>query len=74
MFMTNGVGAMFGGYGAGLVVDYFTKVDPVTKDIISRDWQNIWFTFAGYALVLAIIFPFVFKYKHDPKAMKNVAH
>ncbi len=62
MFMTNGLGAMIGGYSAGLVVDYFTKNEI-------RDWQSIWFTFAGYALVLAIIFPFVFNYKHDPKAI-----
>ncbi len=66
MFMTNGIGAMCGGYGAGLVVDYFTKTDPVTHNILSRDWQSIWFAFAGYALVLAIIFPLVFKYKHVP--------
>jgi NHS family xanthosine MFS transporter len=67
MFMTNGIGAMCGGYGAGLVVDYFTK-DGVTN------WQSTWFAFAGYALVLAVIFPFVFKYKHDPNAVKNVHH
>lgn len=67
MFMTNGVGAMCGGYGAGLVVDYFTK-DGVTN------WQSTWFAFAGYALVLAIIFPFIFKYKHDPQKIKKVMH
>lgn len=66
MFMTNGIGAMCGGYGAGLVVDHFTKVDAVTHNILSRDWHSIWFAFAGYALVLAIIFPIVFKYKHIP--------
>lgn len=66
MFMTNGIGAMCGGYGAGLVVDHFTKVDAVTHNILSRDWHSIWFAFAGYALVLAIIFPFVFRYKHVP--------
>jgi MFS transporter, NHS family, xanthosine permease len=71
MFMTNGIGAMIGGYGSGLVVDYYTKVNPVTLEIISRDWQSIWFTFAGYALLLAIIFPIVFKYKHDANAMQN---
>lgn len=71
MFMTNGIGAMIGGYGSGLVVDYFTKINPDTHEIISRDWQNIWFSFAGYALVLAIIFPVVFKYKHDSNALKN---
>jgi len=72
MFMTNGIGAMIGGYGSGLIVDYFTRINPVTKEIISRDWQSIWFTFAGYALALAVIFPLVFKYKHDSNAMKNV--
>ncbi|MEP7144801.1 MAG: nucleoside permease [Ferruginibacter sp.] len=66
MFMTNGVGAMVGGYCSGLVVDHFTNFDVVTHNIISRDWHSIWFTFAGYALVLAIVFPFVFKYKHEP--------
>jgi NHS family xanthosine MFS transporter len=59
MFMTNGLGAMIGGYCSGLVVDYFTS-DGI------RNWQNIWFTFAGYALVLGLIFPFVFKYNHKP--------
>jgi len=67
MFMTNGLGAMIGGYSAGLVVDYFTK-DGIT------DWHSAWFAFAGYALVLALIFPFVFKYKHDPKALESVQH
>lgn len=68
MFMTNGIGAMCGGYGAGLVVDYFTK-NGVT------DWQSTWFTFAGYALILAIIFPLVFKYKHVPELkVKDVGH
>ena len=66
MFMTNGIGAMCGGYGAGLVVDHFTKVDAVTHNILFRDWHSIWFAFAGYALVLAIVFPFVFRYKHVP--------
>ena len=60
MFMTNGIGAMCGGYGAGLVVDYFT-----TNGI--TDWQSTWFAFAGYALVLAIIFPIAFRYRHNPE-------
>lgn len=65
MFMTNGLGAMFGGYGAGLVVDHFTR-NGIT------DWQSTWFAFAGYALVLAVLFPLVFKYKHDATAIKTV--
>jgi MFS transporter, NHS family, xanthosine permease len=74
MLMTNGIGAYLGGFFSGKVVDFFTKTDALTNEVISRNWQNIWFTFAGYALVLAIIFPFVFKYKHDPAAMENVHH
>lgn len=66
MFMTNGLGAMIGGYCSGLVVDYFT-VDNV------RNWQNIWFTFTVYALILGLIFPFVFKYKYTPEK-KVVVH
>lgn len=61
MIMTNGLGAFFGGMVSGWVVDLFTENGV-------RDWQSIWFAFAGYALVLAVIFPFVFKYKH-PKAI-----
>ncbi|MFH1120996.1 MAG: nucleoside permease [Bacteroidota bacterium] len=74
MFMTNGIGAMFGGYGAGLVVDYFTKTNALTNEILSRDWQSIWFAFAGYALVLGLIFPIVFKYKHDPRVQESFRH
>ncbi len=59
MIMTNGFGAFFGGIMSGWVVDHFT-VNGI------EDWQSIWFTFAGYALVLALIFPFVFRYKHRP--------
>lgn len=58
MIMTNGFGAIIGGIGSGWVVDYFTNADGI------KDWQSIWFTFAGYSLILALIFPFVFKYKH----------
>ena len=58
MFMTNGLGAMIGGYCSGLVVDYFT-INGVSN------WHHIWLTFAAYALLLGILFPMVFKYKHE---------
>jgi NHS family xanthosine MFS transporter len=67
MIVTNGLGAYIGGRGSGMVVDYFT-----TNGI--RDWQSIWFSFAGYALVLGIIFPLVFKYKHDPTRIEAAHH
>ena len=68
MFMTNGVGAFLGGVISGWVVDYFTNTDGI------RNWQNIWFTFAGYALVLGIVFPLVFRYKHRPQAIQLKPH
>jgi NHS family xanthosine MFS transporter len=74
MFMTNGLGAFIGGTCSGWVVDYFTKTNELTKEIISRDWQSIWFVFAAYALVLGIIFPFVFKYKHNPVDLAQLKH
>ncbi len=55
MIMTNGFGAIIGGYGSGWVVDHFTDADGI------RDWPNIWFTFAGYALVLAVLFLLIFR-------------
>jgi NHS family xanthosine MFS transporter len=63
MIMTNGFGAFFGGIASGYVVDLFTIND-------TRDWHSIWFVFAGYALVLGIIFPIVFRYKHERKVIK----
>ncbi len=67
MLMTNGLGAYLGGLLSGRVVDHFT-VDGV------RNWQSIWFTFSAYALLLGIVFPLVFRYKHDQKAMENIHH
>ncbi|MEX0734822.1 MAG: nucleoside permease [Steroidobacteraceae bacterium] len=67
MIMTNGLGAFFGSMAAGLVVDHFT-VDGL------KDWHSIWLTFAGYALVLGLVFPFLFRYRHDPAAQAAAHH
>ncbi len=67
MLMTNGLGAFIGGTASGIVVDYFTN-DGV------KDWTNIWFTFAGYAMIIGIIFIFVFKYKHQPEKLQKIQH
>jgi NHS family xanthosine MFS transporter len=68
MLMTNGIGALLGTILSGMVVDHFTS------DAGVKDWRSIWFTFAAYALVLGIVFPLVFRYKHDPAAMADVRH
>jgi MFS transporter, NHS family, xanthosine permease len=32
-----------------------------------KDWHSIWFTFAAYALVLGLVFPLAFNYRHHPE-------
>ncbi|HEU4516584.1 MAG TPA: nucleoside permease [Steroidobacteraceae bacterium] len=66
MVMTNGLGAFLGTMVAGAIVDLYT-VDGV------RDWHSIWLAFASYALVLGLVFPFVFRYRHDPARMAAAA-
>lgn len=72
MMMVNGFGALFGSFASGVIIDkYFTFADQ------SKDWPNIWITFAAYTLVLAIIFPFIFKYKHnkaEERAIEAMSH
>ena len=68
MMMSNGFGAFFGGLLSGVVIDEFFTHDGV------RDWENIWLSFAAYALVIAVLFAIFFKHKHDPKAVENIAH
>jgi len=62
MIMTNGIGAFIGGVSSGRVIDFFTHNGV-------REWRNIWFVFAGYALLLGIIFPIAFRYRHERKPL-----
>lgn len=69
MMMVNGFGALFGSFASGFLIDhYFTLADK------TKDWQNVWLTFAAYALVIAIIFPFVFRYKHNAALEHAIKH
>jgi NHS family xanthosine MFS transporter len=68
MMMSNGFGAFFGGLISGYIIDEFFTHDG------TRDWHNIWLSFAGYALVIAIAFAIMFKHKHNPKDVANVSH
>ena len=62
-------GALIGSFTSGYIIQkYFTLEDG------SKDWFHIWITFASYALVLAIIFPFVFKDKFGPKISGEIKH
>jgi MFS transporter, NHS family, xanthosine permease len=68
MMMSNGFGAFFGGLLSGIVIDKFFTHNGV------RDWHNIWLSFAGYALVIAIAFAVLFKHKHNPNDVENLSH
>ena len=68
MLMTNGLGAILGGLFAGKIVDYFTDAAG------TKNWQNIWFSFAAYSLVIAVLFLATFKYKHQPGQASDIKH
>nr|WP_294944773.1 nucleoside permease [uncultured Mucilaginibacter sp.] len=69
MMMVNGFGAFFGSNISGWLIDkYFILADG------QKDWHGIWLSFAGYALVIAIIFPFVFRYKHNAALKHAIEH
>ena len=55
MMMSNGVGATIGMMGAGCVMDRF-----VFK-AVQPDWSSAWFVFAGYMVVVTIMFSIFFK-------------
>jgi NHS family xanthosine MFS transporter len=69
MMMTNGIGAFLGSKVSGWMIDqYYIQPDG------AKNWQGIWTAFAGYAMVIAVLFLLLFKHKHDPKALENVQH
>lgn len=67
LMATNGLGIILGGYFSGYVVDMYT-IDKV------RNWPKIWLVFAGYALVMAILFFFLFKHEHKAEDFEIVKH
>ena len=62
MMMSNGFGATIGMIGAGAVMDryVFKAVNP--------DWSSAWFVFAGYMVVVALLFAVLFR---NPESKKN---
>ena len=64
IIMTNGIGATVGTLSAQAVVNHFVDFQSTSPQI--EGWSNAWFVFASYALVVAIVFAIVFKYKHVP--------
>ena len=65
IMMTNGIGATIGTLGAQQVINHF--VGDATGVARMEGWAQSWMIFAAYALVVAILFAIVFKYKHEPE-------
>lgn len=74
MLMTNGIGATVGTLCAQMVVNkcVFTKFSGLAdsaREVVAVDvwhgWQTSWYIFASYALIVAIVFIFAFKYKKE---------
>lgn len=80
MLMTNGFGAAIGSLAAQKVVNTLVNahtnpalmVDgvypPELSQTIMTGWSNAWFVFAGFALVVALLFAVCFKYEHKVQA------
>lgn len=71
MLMTNGIGASIGTFLAGTcVVNKLVMVEGFTPEQKIAGWHESWLIFAGYALVVAVLFFLVF---HDNTAKKDAA-
>lgn len=66
IMMTNGIGATIGTLGAQRVINHF--VGDTTGVARMEGWAHSWLIFAAYALVVALLFAVVFRYKHTPEA------
>lgn len=74
MIMTNGIGATVGTLGAQAVVNACVPQtlkdaqDVVTNGAaVAQGWSLTWLIFAGYALLVALLFAVSFRYKHVRK-------
>lgn len=60
MMMTNGIGATIGTLCAQAVVNHFV-FSQTTPEGQHAGWVTSWFIFAGYALVVAVLFILIFR-------------
>lgn len=73
MMMTNGFGATIGMIGAQYVVNYYV-FSQTDINMQLEGWKTSWFIFAGYALIVTILFAILFKYKHNAKDVETINH
>lgn len=67
MLMTNGIGASVGTWIAGKIVSHYCSWQDgylLAREGVEGGWPATWLVFAGYALVVGVVFAAVFRYKH----------
>ena len=68
MMMTNGLGATVGSFAAQEIVNRYAYVYDAADPMRMSGWSEAWYIFSAFALVVAIAFIFLFKYKHVKEA------
>lgn len=63
MMMTNGFGATIGVLAAQAIVNHYCQYNA-TGHLVG-DWTTVWYIFAAFSLVVAVLFAVLFKYKHS---------
>lgn len=61
MIMTNGLGATIGTLGAQVIVNHYVYASDVIDTLAG--WRESWYIFAGYALVVLVLFTIIFRPK-----------
>ena len=69
MMMTNGVGAYIGTIASSWAIDMFFKTENN-----QTNWNGTWLAFAGYSLIIAVLFALLFRHKHRPEEIENLHH
>lgn len=69
MMMTNGVGAYIGTIASSWAIDTFFKTENN-----QTNWNETWLAFAGYSLIIAVLFALLFRHKHRPEEIENLHH
>lgn len=64
MLMTNGLGATVGSFTAKAIINNYVYADGLSAIEQTAGWRTSWYIFAAYAMVVAIAFAILFKYKH----------
>lgn len=67
VIMTNGIGATVGTLGAQWVVNHLVYTKDISQQV--EGWSQAWMVFAVYALIVAVLFMILFRYKPERKTL-----